>query len=845
MLEVLGRVSWHRTRLRWRGVAVRLHRLGWIWVGRIAAVLVLVGLGVYLLVVGLDKGGKIATVLGPLVAVAALAAPYLLPSPERSTDGETRTRGRWPRPNFDLPGDQEQQRFVGRDRELSTCKKKLEASHLLIIYGLDGAGKTTLARVYAARNQGDYDLMWRVPASHESSVTRALGELAIASGVATTLERDFRMQLVELQTKLRGRHRWLLIFDDVHDWESTQDYISGLAGLGGHVIVTTWSASVSGAVQDLMPDYLKLRGLPPAEAREYLTRHIAGASKADAERLAKDLGYLPSALEFACKRLATEGIPETSDTKFYNDVLGTLWQATIDRLQNESSLAYSLLELCSLFASDPIPEAILNQPSRGPEPPGELRAALIDRSKYTELIRRLRDLSLLTRTAAQTGDGEITVHRLVQIYLRGNIPHERRRDRLVVAIDILLDTFYESWFKENFRRCALALPHAEACLDMATQDEGTAGDAEKKLLHAASKLMGRIANYHRTRGDIFKARDFHERALRLWEKLYGPGSLYVARTLMDLGVVLTEMGDLDKARATLERSLGIETSAESPNEEQVAICRDNLGIAWAASGDYARAIELHKLAYDFWIAENPKHSNAAEALDNMGHALYLVGDFAAAEKVLCRAVDIGEAALGTGFDKLALAGMRHNLGQLRRAQGSVYDAWRAKPVLEKALAVRTGEWGDQHLSVIDTRTTLARVLRCLGEYVEAGTQVVKAREALDANVLAGTLGVGPPGSQELSSRYECALLTAEGELSFALGNYVEAQHSLQRAQELAKSSMPLPPVERAELMENLGRVCNAQLSGNGEHWVEEAAETRLTLHAARARVPTIPEEADR
>jgi hypothetical protein len=59
---------------------MRHHRLSWIWVGRIAAVVVTAGLIAYLSLVGLNKADKLASVLGLLVAVAALVVPYLLPS---------------------------------------------------------------------------------------------------------------------------------------------------------------------------------------------------------------------------------------------------------------------------------------------------------------------------------------------------------------------------------------------------------------------------------------------------------------------------------------------------------------------------------------------------------------------------------------------------------------------------------------------------------------------------------------------------------------------------------------------------------------------------------------------
>ena len=55
-------------------------RSGWIWRGRIAAVVVLAGLAAYLASVGLDKANQLPSVLCLLVAVAALVAPYLLPS---------------------------------------------------------------------------------------------------------------------------------------------------------------------------------------------------------------------------------------------------------------------------------------------------------------------------------------------------------------------------------------------------------------------------------------------------------------------------------------------------------------------------------------------------------------------------------------------------------------------------------------------------------------------------------------------------------------------------------------------------------------------------------------------
>jgi hypothetical protein len=53
----------------------------WVWVGRVVFGVIVVGLVVYLAVVGLDKADKLASSIGAVLALVALGAPYLLPPP--------------------------------------------------------------------------------------------------------------------------------------------------------------------------------------------------------------------------------------------------------------------------------------------------------------------------------------------------------------------------------------------------------------------------------------------------------------------------------------------------------------------------------------------------------------------------------------------------------------------------------------------------------------------------------------------------------------------------------------------------------------------------------------------
>jgi len=75
---------WHDVRT-WEWSYTVRRSSGWIWGGRAIALLTMAALAGYLFIAGLGKADEIAGVLGLLVAVLALVAPYLLPPGESSS----------------------------------------------------------------------------------------------------------------------------------------------------------------------------------------------------------------------------------------------------------------------------------------------------------------------------------------------------------------------------------------------------------------------------------------------------------------------------------------------------------------------------------------------------------------------------------------------------------------------------------------------------------------------------------------------------------------------------------------------------------------------------------------
>jgi TIR domain len=192
------------------------------------------------------------------------------------------------------------QNFAGRAELLDQLHARLLAGSAAAVlpteavHGLGGVGKTQLALEYAHRFRSDYELIWWVPADQPTSVATALAELAGRLGVPPVA--DQTLMIEGLFDRLRGRGRWLLVYDNAE----RPDQLTGLlppAG-GGHVLVTSrWAAWGSQASP------LPLGVLARAESLQFLHRRTGRPDLDGLDQLAELLGDLPLALEEAAAYL--------------------------------------------------------------------------------------------------------------------------------------------------------------------------------------------------------------------------------------------------------------------------------------------------------------------------------------------------------------------------------------------------------------------------------------------------------------------------------------------------------------------------------------------------------------
>jgi tetratricopeptide (TPR) repeat protein len=573
--------------------------------------------------------------------------------------------------------------FTGRDLLLAELQARLQTPEAtvrrVVLTGLGGVGKTSVAVEYVYGHHADYDLVWCVNGEQPTSLLADLAALAAQLGLAADASQE--AQVVALRSWLEHQQRWLVVLDNVNEPEAVAEWLP--RSTTGHIVIT----SRAGVGWEPLASMLPVEILGPADAAGLLLAR-AGETGQEAEAaattLAAALGGLPLALEQAGAYTAATGTvslaaygerlttraPDLLNREQplgYQHTVATTWSLALERLQETAPAAVGLLTLAAFLAPDDLPQALLT--AHHVELPEPLASAALDAFSLGDSVVALRRYSLVRVVA----DG-LFVHRLVQVVVRTALDSEAERAWAATAVRLLDAGFPDdSEQVANWPECHRLLPHV-----LAVADHGQRLDVEHErwlgLLHEAGL-------YLLSRGQYRQALKIHKQTLSSSRQVRGDDHPQTLAAMSNLALTSRALGDLHGARELHEQTLAARRRVLGDDHLHTLGSMNNLAGTHRALGDLHGARDLHEQALiGFRRVLGDEHPDTLLSMNNLAETRRDLGDLHSARDLHERALTGLRGVLGDDHPHTLqsmnnLAETHRTLGDLqRRARSSRADS---------------------------------------------------------------------------------------------------------------------------------------------------------------------------
>ena len=533
--------------------------------------------------------------------------------------------------------------LAGREALLTQLDARLAAGAIpaprtVPLYGLGGAGKTSLAVEYAYRHLAEVGAAWQFAAEDVTVLGAGFAELAAQLGARGLA--DTRDPVASVHAVLaRFSAPWLLIFDNAADLASVAAFLPPAGP--GRVLITSQNPNWPGQP-------LEVPMLAPDVAAGFLASRTGDRDLQAARDLAEMLGGLPLALEQAAAYMRAIGdtlagylalfrqrraeMLARGEPTGYRKTVASTWALAFDRLQQTEPGAVGLLRLLAFCAPEAIPLRLLLQPrpglagQLGGEVVPVLSPLLEDRLAADDAIAALHRYSLATPAVG----GSVSVHRLVQAVTADQMPAELASEWQQAAAALIEDAIpCDTAPPGTWPVCAVLLPHAQAALA-----DDSAG-------------MARIARYLGWSGSYAAARDLQEKVLDARERVSGPEHPDILTARANLAFWTGLAGDPAAARYLLAQLLPVRERVSGPEHPDTLTVRANLAFWTGEAGDPAAARYL--LAQLLPVRERvsgPEHPHTLTVRANLARWTGEAGNPATARDVSAALVLRRERILG-------------------------------------------------------------------------------------------------------------------------------------------------------------------------------------------------------
>lgn len=649
--------------------------------------------------------------------------------------------------------------IIGREAELADTHRHLHAGKpAVLVNGIGGMGKTTIAAKYVVRYAREYrHIAWlTVQGSLEEAFynnTALLDALHLSAAVRERIEARQAGAAFELVFKrLNDLEKTLVVVDNANDATDLVELKKHFDTAHCHFLLTSRARPAAWQIVEVKP-------LPDSDAIALFRAHCPAPEADDARigALATALDGHTLLIELVAKSAAASGIGVAEleailREKFIHDPI--LNKRSVDT----GAHGYSLDDLRKRAKVEEYIWLIFKNIADVPPTAQELLRAFALLPPATAL-----DEDLLEKHAALFGleagvfsalDWLVEYGWLEKANAPGQKPafkmHPLIADVAVRHLDVNAEyakiyitavaeqTFYDAqnpehdlfevnkkrplaerlsdlFFEEN-REDVSELLHS---LNWLNQNMGFYQQARKmgeravaitenfadKYPALLSKNQSTLALVLQTLGDYEGAKKLLEKALASAEKNFGEEHPETAASYSNLALVLRDLGDYEGAKSLLEKALVSDEKNFGQEHPSTAIDYSNLATVLRALGEYEEAKKLLEKALASDVKNfGEEHPNTVVRYANFALVLQDLGEYEGAKKLTEKALNAYEKIFGP--DHVDVARCQYNLAVILIQTGQKAEA---KPLLESARRIFLERLGPQHPYIALVESWLAAV----------------------------------------------------------------------------------------------------------------------------------------
>lgn len=611
------------------------------------------------------------------------------------------------------------------------------------LYGLRGTGKRHLAISYAHHYRQEYRATFLIDANREIALREGFFAIAQVLGLSRKDPQSLDEGVLVAQRWLTENAGWLLILAGAETPEIVRPFIP--MGAAGHILITA-----EHDFRDLGVDRSLLLGeLQPNDALNFLRQRtgykLVNEEELAAVELAKELGYLPLALEQAAAFLVKRRMPISVHLKSlqqrpaeilgkyrtcigtYKESVATTWSLIFNKLEEESPASMDLLRLSALLDGSGVPlDFFYRENGMLRSVMAELGPSFQNTHHVDQLFDLLEPLASYSLIHVDPDGGYYSINRLVQQAVRLRMDDANQRlwaERTVRAVgQAILGLRYEDWPAHQYlsrqvkaaadliEPWGLSFPAAVALLNKRghfLHELGRHSDAEHRYqvaLGICDETVGnRSAEISDTlnglgrlcfrRGRYREAEEYFSRALSIRREVYGDAHCDVAASENNLALLRFTVNPTDALIEQLyEHALQVRGAKLGPDHPLLARTVKNLGVFRTFHRQYGEAERLHHRGLDMFARTlGREHPIIAHSLNDLGQLCLCRGEYIDAERYYRRAQAIGEEAYGTEHPDTA-----YSIQGLARVYAAQRQDCEAEGLFLEALRRQETHLGSEH-----------------------------------------------------------------------------------------------------------------------------------------------------